>query len=111
MKIVHVVPSIEEEASGPAYSVPSLSRALGNGDAVAACGLSCRKARYGAQPGYAASLCNSEPAENRILDTGPRVAPIGSPDAPVCNVERSARLGFIAIQKVRLCRPAFGLMS
>lgn len=33
MKIVHVVPSIEEEASGPAYSVPSLSRAMRNAGA------------------------------------------------------------------------------
>jgi glycosyltransferase involved in cell wall biosynthesis len=29
MKIVHVVPSVSEEASGPSYSVPSLARALG----------------------------------------------------------------------------------
>jgi glycosyltransferase involved in cell wall biosynthesis len=29
MKIVHVVPNVSEEASGPSYSVPSLARALG----------------------------------------------------------------------------------
>lgn len=29
MKIVHVVPSVSEEASGPSYSVPSLARGLG----------------------------------------------------------------------------------
>ena len=35
MKIVHVVPNVSEEASGPAYSVPSLARALGRlGDDV-----------------------------------------------------------------------------
>jgi len=30
MKIVHVVPNVSEEASGPAYSVPSLARGLGH---------------------------------------------------------------------------------
>jgi glycosyltransferase involved in cell wall biosynthesis len=30
MKVIHVIPSIEEEASGPAYSVPSLSNAMRN---------------------------------------------------------------------------------
>jgi glycosyltransferase involved in cell wall biosynthesis len=29
MRIVHVVPNVSEEASGPSYSVPSLARALG----------------------------------------------------------------------------------
>ncbi|HTV17075.1 MAG TPA: glycosyltransferase [Polyangiaceae bacterium] len=31
MRVVHVVPNVSEEASGPAYSVPSLARALGRG--------------------------------------------------------------------------------
>jgi glycosyltransferase involved in cell wall biosynthesis len=51
MKVVHVVPNVSEEASGPSYSVPSLARAIGRYEHEVAL-LSVRGRALPASPGF-----------------------------------------------------------
>jgi len=51
MKVVHVVPNVSEEASGPSYSVPSLARAIGRCEHEVAL-LSVRGRALPSSPGF-----------------------------------------------------------